>query len=129
MLENRFGKGTVLFLAVPVEKLISKTPYGLEKDRTHLIYRYLRDLAGVTPSLDIFDPQLERTYHPVSRNEGYWVLVNHRREKLKAVVEAKRKPALVRPLKSCPGSSVKKVGADWQIEIPALQAAVFRVRW
>ena len=59
IVEHRLGAGRVILSAFPLEYYIAQTFEGHLHDATWRLYRALRDLAGLTPSVDGDNPFVE----------------------------------------------------------------------
>jgi hypothetical protein len=80
LVANQVGSGKTLLCAYPVEQYLANTPSVFEKpENTYLIYKALRDWAGMKPAFTSDKPDVE-VEALNGDHRGYLVLVNHSAE-------------------------------------------------
>ena len=125
--EFKCGRGTALYLTVPVETLMAQTKYAFEGNPTYRIYDYLKGTSDTAQQIDIREPNVERTYHRVSDDQGYRVLVNYQEREVRARVETDLHVKSFEPLTDPDQGSAEQAGDGWEVTVSPLQGAIFRV--
>jgi len=127
MLRYKYGKGKTIFLGLGVEAILSRTKYVSNDNNTYRIYEYLKEISKVAQELDISNPYVERTYHRVSENEGYLVLVNHKEDLIEVDVLCKTRPKSIMPIDKDIKSCV--FDGSWRIKLQPFEGNIFNVVW
>jgi endo-1,4-beta-mannosidase len=127
LIAHTFERGKTLLCAYPLETYLAETPSAFEaQENTHLLYRALRQWAGIKPLLVTDAPSVEVS-GLVGTARGYAVLANHHPDSIVITVTA-REPlgsaARVMPEGKQP---LKLSGQTWQIELTGYGCAV--IEW
>ena len=76
LLQNKYGRGRVMFLTIPVEYFAINVVKFHEKSELHKLYLFLRDVSGVDVNIDVDFPEVE--VGVLEGDEGLIViLLNH----------------------------------------------------
>lgn len=129
LVENKIGKGKTVFFTEPAEMLLAETPCAYANDYTYLVYDYLRRSAGIELEIEINDPQIERTFHPIDTQSAFLVLINHHRKSVRIPVNLKRKVRKEVELLTEGTTIRKKTAHGFEVEIQACSGSIFRLRY
>lgn len=78
--KNKYGKGYVYFLTVPLEKYLAYKPgafYGEDLPPYSIIYREIAACAGISRAADSDNPYIRLTEHPIDENTRYVFAINY----------------------------------------------------
>jgi hypothetical protein len=76
LLENRIGKGRIIFCAYPLEYYLWNTPNVHHADQTYRLYSALGRIAGLRPGLEADNPWVELAWLEGEEDQLLWV-INH----------------------------------------------------
>ena len=88
--KNKYGKGFVYFLTLPLEKHVSNAKgvfYKENSPRYDLIYRELAEAACVTRIADSDNPYVRLTEHKIDENSYYIFAINYNNKPEKADIK------------------------------------------
>lgn len=128
LIENKIGKGKTLFFTEPVETVLAKTLQAYKNSQVYLLYDYLREVSKIEKEVEINDPQVERTWHPINENSAFLVLINYHRQTINLNIRLKRKIKKIEPLVE--SSIIKnKINKNFQVAISGSQGTILEIKF
>jgi hypothetical protein len=89
---NRHGRGHCVFVGLPAEYAMSKTPDAPARVPYHRVYRLLKELSGTTYEIEADHPSVETAVFACEKGP-IAVFINHERSAVTAPVTTTFKPA------------------------------------
>ncbi len=88
LLENKVGSGRIVLSTYPVERYLLGGLEAHAGDSSYLLYRALRDVAGIEPEFDVDHPNVELGILNSAGGPALW-LVNHGWDEARVAIESK----------------------------------------
>ena len=121
------GRGKTLLSAYPLEHYLAVTPAAFDgEENTHLLYRALRQWAGVQP-LFVSDTPAVEVGALTGEGRAYVIMVNHSANAQKVTVRARQPIASVTHLTPTGDHPLPHQGNSWQIQVSPHHASILEV--
>ena len=128
LIENKLGKGRTVFFPEPAEMNLGKTPHAYKDSQVHLIYNHLKKAAGIVPDIEVNDPLVGRSLHPIDDHRAFLVLVNYHRKPVAVDIRTNRSIRKIEPVTDC-FAIEKKSRNNIQGNLGASDGAILEIRF
>jgi hypothetical protein len=125
---HSLGQGHTLLSAYPLEHYLAQTPAAFEgEESSWILYRALREYAGIVPLFDCDNPKVELGLLPRS-NDGYLVAVNHGVEPARTSLTTTFSLEEVRELAPRGAQGLTHDEHSWEIDLDGFCGKIFHWR-